>query len=448
MKKIKKVVIILIILLIIILILINGLIRALYLNEIEEAKDEISDLPEDFIEEIGIVDGYNTFFSVEKMLNKYIEAIKNKENKIIYNLIYNIIIKENEIQQENILEYVSDIAQYISKFKIIEMYQQKNTDSEIYYIKTILNNGTEQKEGYFVLYVDKGNSTYSVKIINEEIYENQKENWNKDITEKIITKNGDNNYIFVEPTEQERVYKYFEGFIENVLDYPEYAYELLDKEYKEIRFPTIEEFKNYIEENNERFSSYFQNSLKSFEEFENMDEYMAYVGIAKKLELEQYQIRMEEDYNKYICTDSERNYYTFYAKSPFQYTVILDNYTIPTEEFIETYNASKDAEKVVLNIKKFFMGIDDKNYGYSYNVLSEAFRNNNYQTKNDFINYAEQNFFKKNKIEYINYTEENGVYIYKIKISDKTGKSAETKQFNMIIRLKEGTDFEMSFSQI
>lgn len=449
MEKIKKLIIVLIIILILVLMMIYGAIKIMLLEETEAAREEISDSPEDLIEEIGVVDGYSTFFSVEKMLNKYIEAIQNKENKTVYNLTDETILLENEIVQDNVLEYVSDIIQYNTKYRIMEMYQQRNSEKAIYYIDVILkNDNSQRKEVYFVLYTDGQNLTYSVKKINQEIYEKQKNKWNQEIETKKIERNDDNKYIFIEPTEKERFYKYFEDFLENMLYDPEYAYELLDVNYREICFPTLKDFQDYIEENREVFLSYFPGSLKSFEEFDNMDEYMAYVGRAKKLELEQYQIKKENGYNKYTCTDSEENYYMFFATAPFQYTVMLDNYTIPTEDFIETYNESNDGEKIVLNIKKFFMGIDDKNYGYAYSLLAESFKNNKYPTKNDFITYAEQNFFEKNKIEYVNYKEETGLYIYKITVSDATGKNADTKQFNMIIKLNSGTDFEMSFSEI
>ena len=161
--------------------------------------------------------------------------------------------------------------------------------------------------------------------------------------------------------------------------------------------------------------------------------------------MDTYNKDKNSDYTQYLFKDTKGNYYIFKETSPFKYTVQLDNYTIPTEDFTETYNSSSDVEQVILNIKKFFMGIDDKNYGYSYSVLSESFKKNKYPTKNDFINYAKQNFFEENEIQYVSYEKENGLYIYKIKISDATGTSSEVRKFNMIIKLNSGTDFEMSF---
>ena len=126
---------------------------------------------------------------------------------------------------------------------------------------------------------------------------------------------------------------------------------------------------------------------------------------------------------------------------------MLDSYAIPTDDLMETYSSSSEAEKVILNIKKFFMGIDDKNYGYSYSVLSDSFKNNKYASKDDFIKYVQENFFEKNDIEYVSYEKENGLYIYKINITDATGKSSEEKSLNMIIKIGSGANFEMSFGE-
>ena len=230
-----------------------------------------------------------------------------------------------------------------------------------------------------------------------------------------------------------------------MLYYPEYAYNLLDSEFKSKYFSTLQEFKDYVENKRQIFESNDVKNLKQFEEFETVEEYRNYISQVKRLKLDKYQIRMNQEYNRYICIDSEGNYYTFYATSPLNYTVVLGNYAIPTEDFVETYNGSTEVEKVILNIKRFFMGIDDKNYGYSYSVLSESFKANKYPTKDAFVQYAKQYFFEENEIEYISYEKQKGLYIYKIKIKDATGENTESKSLNMIVKLNDGTDFEMSF---
>lgn len=445
MKQIKKIIIILVIILIITLICI------LYLNsqnsteQVGENQNIEEDISSDFIKKLGLVNDYSTFFSVEKMFNNYIKNVHSKNQEAIYNILDQEYKMKNNITKENILNYVHDIEQYDQEVRIRKIYSHEDTNNAIYYIYCILEKEHKGKEFYFTLYKDYKNLTYSVEQIDKETFDKKIINRGQELEEKRIEKNDNNKTIYSNPTEKEIVTKYFENFLYNMLYYPDYAYSLLNSTYRNMCFTTLQEFKQYIENKREVLSSYYEGSLKSFDEFETMEEYSIYLGQAKKLEIKQYQIRMNEEYNRYICIDSEGNYYTFYATSALNYTVVLGNYAIPTEDFIQTYNESSEVEKVVLNIKRFFMGIDDKNYGYSYSVLSESFKANKYPTKDAFVQYAKQYFFEENEIEYISCEKQNGLYIYKIKIKDATGKNTETKSLNMIVKLNDGTDFEMSF---
>lgn len=444
MKKIKTITVILVIIAIIIFITILILVQR---KQIEQPISQESDVSQDYLKSLGIVDNYNTFFSVEKMLNNYISKIKSKNNEAVYNLLDSTYIKEQNITQENVLNYFADIIKYDSSSRIRKIYSNENIYNAVYYIDCILENKNENKEFYFILYEDRQSSTYSIEPIEEKKFEENIMNSQKALEEKRIISNDFNSLLHKIPTEEERVERYLRDILENMLYYPEYAYDMLETNYKNKCFPTLQEFKEYIENKREEFSSYDLTNLKQFGEFNNMEEYLLYLSQSKNLKLEEYQIRELEDGNRYICIDNFGNYFIFYASDPLNYKVILDNYSVPTSEFTEQYNNNSEVEKVVLNIKRFFMGIDDKNYGYSYNVLSESFKNSKYPSKNDFVNYAKQNFFEENEIEYISYEKENNLYIYKIRITDATGNSQEEKTLNIIVKLKEGTDFEMSFGE-
>lgn len=448
MKNLKKLLIILFIVIIIIVLYIlklnNDEKKNNQKNTIEEYKSDVSG---DFIKELGLVEDYRTYFSVEKMLQKFIEEVENKNNEGIYNLLDGTYILEKGISQENVLDKINDITQYASKVRVRRIYSQENSETGIYYIECILEKEHQGKENYFVLYKDLKNSTYSIAQIDKQTFEQKVKEEGQNLELRQIENNEYNQIISINPTEKEIVYKYFEDFLENALYYPEYAYSLLDKDYREKCFQTIEDFKYYIENKRELFESYDITTMKSYGDFENMNEYLLYLANTNNLELEQYQITKGKEDNKYLCIDSEGNYYTFYATSPMNYKIVLDNYTVPTKEFTEEYSKSTEQQKVILNIKRFFMGIDDKNYGYSYSVLSEGFRNNKYPTKNDFINYVKQNFFEENNINYMSCEKENNLYIYKIKVEDATGKNANGKEINVIVKINGGTDFEMSFGE-
>jgi hypothetical protein len=447
MKQIKRVIILLVIIVIIILTCI------LILNQKSNTSGEIIDNQaieennlNDFIISLGRVNNYSTFASVEQMLNNYINNIYYGNIKVVYNLLNKDYIEKNKITEGNALKNMPEIIKYNQKVKILDIYNQENMENAVYYIKAILSNEEQNKDFYFILYEDKENLTYSVANIEKKVFE-EKIIEDKELEYIEIENNENNQSIFINLSEEEIVEKYFEDYIDDVLYYPEYTYSILNQEYKEKCFSTLEEFKEYLEQKRNLYLTYNSENEKVPSDFENVYEYLEYIEELDKLEISKYKIREVNNQKIYLCVDNKDNYYTFYATAPMNYTVMLDNYTIPTEEFVEEYNKSSEAEKVVLNIKRFFMGIDDKNYGFSYNVLSESFKNSKYPTKKDFLNFAKQNFFEENKIEYISYEKENGLYIYKIKLTDATGTSTESKEFNIILKLKSGTDFEMSFGE-
>ena len=447
MEKIKKLIIGLVIICIIILILILVISKQSKPNEQEEPEVEIheSDISEDFIKEMDVVEDYRTFFSVEKMLNNYIKEAYNKNEEVVYSLLDSQYIQENTITKANVLNKLIDYSKYNSEAIIRKMYEQTNEKNAIYYIKCIFEK--QENEFYFILCKDELNFTYSVKPINKETFEKETQNANQELARKEIEKNDYNTAINVNPTEREIIITYFEHLLENALNYPEYLYDCLTEEYKNKSFATLQEFKDYIETKREIFETYGTGKLKKYDEFETWDDYLDYLAKVKKLDIDQYQIREENEGNRYIIVDNMGNYYTIYATTPFNYTLVLGNYVIPTEDFMQDYENSNDAEKALLNIKRFFMGIDDKNYGYSYSVLSEAFKNNKYPSKEEFVNYAKQNFFEENEIKNVSYEIENGLYVYEITLADAKRPNSEGKILNVIVKLNEGTDFEMSFGE-
>ena len=174
MKKFKKLLIlcfIILIFLIIFLILIKNLSK----NESLYKEDEkIADVSLDAIKDLGRVEGYSTFFSVEQMMQNYIMKVEFKNKKAIYGILDEKYISENIISQENILDYIVGIAQYAENVKIIDIYEQTNEENAIYYIDCILEKEHIGKNFYFILYEDKVNGTYSVRPIEKNEYESKK----------------------------------------------------------------------------------------------------------------------------------------------------------------------------------------------------------------------------------------------------------------------------------
>lgn len=316
----------------------------------------------------------------------------------------------------NTLPAIDDVTINIEKINVTK----QTSDISVYFIygKRIID--STASDFSTIVKLDAKNKTF--KILLDDYLENNY----KDITlgQKINIQVNEieneiyNIFAYENIDDQDYINDIFSHYKNILKTNKEQSYNLINETYKTLRFENLENYISYI---NENYSNVANAKMQTFSKVKS------------------------DNYTQYFVKDNQGNYYIFNETAPFEYTVMLDNYTVPTEQFKEEYNRSSNTEKVVLNIKRFFMGIDNQNYGYSYSVLSEGFKSNKYPTQNDFINYAKQNFFKNNKIEYVSYEKENNLYIYKIKVIDATGNSSEEKSFNIIMKLNSGTNFEMSF---
>lgn len=352
-----------------------------------------------------------------------VEAIKSERIEKVYKLLDDEYLEYKEITLENLTSKLPEIGEI--SINIQDMYYIEKEDAiSLYFVYGTKKDTLDSKTTDFSIMIklDMKNRTYKILLDDyvEKYYADIEIGKYIEIEEEKIQNDTYNKFSYDQISDTTYINDLFKHYQNILRTSREQSYNLLDEEYKNKCFDSLDDYLSYIDEN--------------------------YLKIVTA-KLDKYDKSSNSDYTEYIFKDSKENYYIFKETAPFKYTVLLDNYTIPTEDFVETYNSSADAKKVVLSIKRFFMGIDDKNYGYSYSVLSESFKNNKYPTKNDFVKYVEQNLFEKNEIEYVSYKKQNGLYIYKIIITDATGESNEEKSLNIIVKLNSGTDFEMSFAE-
>ena len=85
-------------------------------------------------------------------------------------------------------------------------------------------------------------------------------------------------------------------------------------------------------------------------------------------------------------------------------------------------------------------------YEYVYGKLDDTFKSTNFKTEADFEKYIKENLYDINKIAYRTKNKTGDVYIYGLIISDGSGVKRETLNKDIIMQLKEGTDFVMSFN--
>lgn len=382
----------------------------------------------------------NIYFSVEACIEKTISYAKENNNIAIYNLTNYDFAKLNNITENNSIEKLG--LNNIEKFKIQEMYSITGLNYTSYYVKGIT---LDNKNAYFNLNWDVENSAFDFKILTESEYTNYIETTieNASSKENFIESNRNNSIPYKYLAEGELAEKYFWDYIDNAINFPDLAYNNLDKDYREKKFGNVSNYIKYVQENIKLQELYNAKNTK-VEDFSN---YMEYLTTHKNVGLENYRIDKTDEYTQYVCIDSYGNYYIFRATELMKYTLLLDTYTIDIPEFTNKYNESNTQEKIILNLNKFMLALNDGDYKYAYNLLADSFKENNFKTQEEFENYIKSNLFEENEFNYQKYGNEAGTYYtYEVKITDKSGKSNDEITKTFIILLEEGTDFELSFN--
>ena len=279
---------------------------------------------------------------------------------------------------------------------------------------------SEALEKYYIFRVDLENMTYELEEIEDGVYENIDQIKLEDDETEIPNK-GNNAFKYESVSNVDMYRKYLEDFRQKELNNPEEAYSMLDEEYRNERFPTFEEFQEYV------------NSCRDMIQYSS---------------LSKYDVEIKDNYTEYILVDNYNNSYTIRTTGIWDYTIFLDNYTIKVDTYEEEYNKSSIDQKIQANVYIFLQMINTKDYSHAYELLDETFKNNNFDTLDKFKEYVNENFFdyNLNTTSNVDISNEGNTYIYETVIRSGAGSAAETKNLTVIMQLKEGTDFVMSFS--
>lgn len=240
------------------------------------------------------------------------------------------------------------------------------------------------------------------------------------IDEEESEKIQENHYESLNVTDQQMAQKYFIDYRDNRLYFPEDAYETLEKNYRERRYDSIEEYKKYIDDNRNEIATSV---------------------------LSKYKVSEENGKKVYICLDQNNQYYFFTESSVMQYTVREGKYNIDPEGSEEEYNNSLDETKAVRDVNRFIAMINNKEYDFAYKILEENFKNENFKTLEEFKEYIKNTFFDDNNVGYDDAKENNGKYICEATIVDNSNESKESIKKTFEITLLEGTDFNISFNK-
>ena len=440
MKKVKGLIIsmmiIVIFIIIVIVILKNNIVKN---EELDSGNQEINAETKDTYEagnKIEKVKNKNKYYAVEKILNTYIYYIKEMKGIIDFQKYNDETIIENGVSQlYNILdsEYISeynikksDLQNKIKEYEnydlnIEEMYLfEKSSAINLYIVYADLGEDNVK----LLVKTDSQNMTFSVFLedyIEKYNYRPNMKVQDIKISDNNIEKNNDNQYKYVNITDEYMAVQYMNSLKNNLLKNQQYTYEnLMEDEYKNIRFGNIQNYIKYINENKIEL---------------------------EKIEIQKFTVNYYDDYTEYVCIDQYENYYIFKENAIMDYTFELDTYTRLTENFRKTYVVATDEQKVQMNIKKFIQMINRHDYKTSYNCLADSFKSNYFQIQEEFENYIKNNFFEHNRLKFKSFEKkENNIYTCTIQLTDLTGESSEIKEITIIMKLDDNLDFKMSFS--
>ena len=417
MKKVKKIIISLLVLLIILSIILIILIKQN--NNIDENLLPNNELANTKVYASNSVKENNiyTILAIDNVIQNVIDYAKENNKQALYNITETNYIKRNNISTDNVIT----IYENIEKYYIQEMCAfETSTMSEYYTYGFILKENNDKPENYyFKVYKDSSNSTFSVSPLKIDEYNKAKEGKINKTENESIKSNLYNKYNYNLYSGKDVVEKYINDFIFKMKYIPDVAFGTLDEEYRNKKFSNIDEFKSYIKNNSERFDDFIIRSYGR-EATENITNYEV------------------EDINNY--------YYKIKASSGMDYTIILDDYTVESNEYVQKYNSSSDSTKIATCINKFFKLIDSKEYKSAYAYLYDTFKQKNFDTVGKFETYAKQNFFNNNTVTISSAEKVGDIYSCKVQIKSGVSVAAMSKDITVIIKLKENTDFVMSFS--
>lgn len=444
MKKIKIIIPILVVLLIVVCIAL-----AIITNNQKKQEEKYGkvDPPVDVSESIAAytnkmvrIKEDSSFYTLESYVKRLLANLEYKDSDGIISLLTEDYKEKNAITSKNVQDKIKFDGQD-SSYNALEIYESANTG------RYIIKGEIGKEKVYFKIVEDSKNSTFAIEPITEEYYNNSVENQMEEEDSVTIAKNDYNSIRKIRITQEDIVQKYFNSYIQNVINYPQEVYNMLDEEYKNKKFGSFDNFKKYINNKADLLNLLNIYNRKSYSDFATSQEYEEYYLQFLDVGLTQYIVNTYTDYTEYICYDQEDNVYIFREKAPNDYTIILDAYTIEIPSVKQKYETSTDQDKVAMNIEKIKQAVNDKDYTYVYNKLDETFKNNNYPTEASFEQKMQSELYGRNDFSYTKVESKSNVYVCDVTVTDASVKnSTAQKILHVFMQLKDETDFVLSFN--
>ena len=313
----------------------------------------VKDISERYLECIynyNNYDGHDLNYSMmtEEALQRAIESQKQADN----NLLEGIVAEECKADfSATDYNYYGGYSLNINNMYVADI----SVSMKIYLVYGSIVN--TQEEVKLMVVLDNNNSTYEIypqKYVQQNQLENLRSGDTINFSKDSVDKNDFNTFKYKNTDSQTVAMDYFNNYKNLLSNNAEALYNVLDKEYREKRFGSLQDFQEYLNSNREEL------------EGANVSSYL---------------VNNYDNYTEYVCKDQYENLYIFRATAVMKYSLLLDTYTITTDEFKQQYQNSSNENKVKLNVDKWFDMINNRDYKNAFNYLDETFRTNN--LKND-----------------------------------------------------------------
>ena len=379
----------------------------------------VKDISERYLECIynyNNYDGHDLNYSMmtEEALQRAIESQKQADN----NLLEGIVAEECKADfSATDYNYYGGYSLNINNMYVADI----SVSMKIYLVYGSIVN--TQEEVKLMVVLDNNNSTYEIypqKYVQQNQLENLRSGDTINFSKDSVDKNDFNTFKYKNTDSQTVAMDYFNNYKNLLSNNAEALYNVLDKEYREKRFGSLQDFQEYLNSNREEL------------EGANVSSYL---------------VNNYDNYTEYVCKDQYENLYIFRATAVMKYSLLLDTYTITTDEFKQQYQNSSNENKVKLNVDKWFDMINNRDYKNAFNYLDETFRTNNLKNDpNTFEAYMRDQYPLHYQVLYGEITERNGTYVQSVKLKDITGEDSTEYMIDIIMQLQDDMNFVMSFT--
>lgn len=351
-------------------------------------------------------------FNVENNIQTFIDYMTDKNYDAIIKVLDTNYAKEKNLNKNNVKDAYS---KYINTtFIANKIYEKGQTEDQTIYLVTgkIVDSGSYASKGdsNFTLILDSEKNAYSVI---PEVFKNGEYNYNFDI--EYDEDNYYNDYTYTDYNDGQIADKYFTYFSTLESKSPEEAYNLLNSDYRKIRFgDSIDKYKTYLSEI-------------------NLD----------KVYADKYTVDVKDDETDYAVEDQNGFVYIIAEKTPLDISLRLDTYTIMSDNFKKAYDGGANEYRTSLDVDKWMMMIQNKDFENAYNLLDETFRTNNFGNVDKFKEYVNNKYstslqYKIGEAKQYN----DSVYTQTVTVTKEDG---STVNANFVVQILDNRQFVLSF---